>query len=64
MNLPNLMGRVLRNAISERDQGLSSWSYETYRLLTIPSVKNQEKVDSFTSRDRVNFLSGWFSSPL
>lgn len=30
-------------------------------LFTIPSVKNQEKVDSFTSKYRLNFLNVWFS---
>lgn len=32
-------------------------------LLTIPSVKNREKVDSFTPKYRVNFLVVWLSSP-
>lgn len=53
MNSPNSMGRGLRSAIRERDQGLSSCHYKTYRLLTIPSVKYQEKIDGFTSRNRV-----------
>lgn len=64
MSSPNIMGRGLRNAISERDQGWPSCSYKTYHLLTIPSVKNQEKVDGFTSRARMNFYTVWFSLPL
>lgn len=63
MNLPCIMGRVLRNAISERDQGRSSCSYKTYHPLKHPKCQKWGKVDSFTFRDRVNFLTGWFPLP-
>lgn len=63
MNLPYIMGRLLRNGINERDQGLSSCSYKTYQPLKYPKCQKWGKVDSFTSRDIVTFLTGWFPLP-
>lgn len=57
------MGRFLRNGINERDQGLSSCSYKAYQPLKYPKCQKWGKVDSFTSRDIVTFLTGWFPLP-
>lgn len=63
VNLPYIMGRVLRNAIKQKDQDLSSCSYKTYQPLRHPRCQKWGHVDSFTSRDRVNLFTGWLPLP-